>query len=358
MDKKPLRIGTRGSPLALAQAHETRVRLMAAHSLPEDAFAIEIISTSGDRIQDRPLSEAGGKGLFTKEIEDALLDGRIDIGVHSSKDMPTLLPEGLELSAFLPREDVRDVFIGREAKTILDLPLGARVGSSSLRRQALIRRLRPDLDVVTFRGNVQSRLRKLEEGVVGGTMLALAGLKRLGMEHVATEIMSEEIFPPAPGQGAICIEARRDDEKTIEFVSAIHDRNTGLALACERAFLAALDGSCRSPIAGHASVVGDLLHFEGLILTADGQRFHRVQREGVAAEAATIGIRHDIALDRQAGGRADRERPADIRRYSRIERLGEAQPLRAEVAERQHDAVGADLPAVGQREAQRGAAVG
>ncbi|TIX34252.1 MAG: hydroxymethylbilane synthase, partial [Mesorhizobium sp.] len=165
-----LKIGTRGSPLALAQAHETRTRLMAAHGLPEQAFEIVVISTSGDRIQDRPLSEAGGKGLFTKEIEEAMLAGRIDIAVHSSKDMPTLLPEGLEISAFLPREDARDAFIGKAAKTIAELPRGARVGSSSLRRQALIRRMRPDLEVVMFRGNVQTRLRKLDEGVADGTI--------------------------------------------------------------------------------------------------------------------------------------------------------------------------------------------
>ena len=175
MQTTVLRIGTRGSPLALAQAHETRARLMAAHDLPEEAFSIDAISTSGDRIQDRPLSEAGGKGLFTKEIEEALLAGRIDIAVHSSKDMPTVLPEGLELSAFLPREDPRDAFIGTSAKSIMELPEGATVGSSSLRRQALILRMRPDLKVVTFRGNVQTRLRKLHEGVADGTILALAG---------------------------------------------------------------------------------------------------------------------------------------------------------------------------------------
>ncbi|TIM60664.1 MAG: hydroxymethylbilane synthase, partial [Mesorhizobium sp.] len=174
-----LKIGTRGSPLALAQAHETRARLMQAHGLPEQAFEIVPISTSGDRIQDRPLSEAGGKGLFTKEIEEALLDRRIDIAVHSSKDMPTVLPNGLELSVFLPREDARDAFIGKTAKRIADLPHGVTIGSSSLRRQALLRRMRPDLNVVMFRGNVQTRLRKLDEGVAEGTILAYAGLKRL-----------------------------------------------------------------------------------------------------------------------------------------------------------------------------------
>ena len=177
-----LTIGTRGSPLALAQAAETRARLMLAHRLPEDAFAIEVFTTRGDVILDRPLSEVGGKGLFTKEIEEALLSGRIDVAVHSSKDMPTLLPEGLEISAFLPREDARDAFIGRNGGSLDDLPPGARIGSSSLRRAALIRRMRPDLEVIGFRGNVGTRLRKLEEGVADGTMLALAGLKRLGRD--------------------------------------------------------------------------------------------------------------------------------------------------------------------------------
>ncbi|MGC4024925.1 MAG: hydroxymethylbilane synthase [Mesorhizobium sp.] len=301
MDTKLLRIGTRGSPLALAQASETRARLMAAHGLPEEAFAIEVISTSGDRIQDRPLSEAGGKGLFTKEIEEALLDGRIDIAVHSSKDMPTMLPNRLELSALLPREDVRDVFVGRAAQRIADLPQGATVGSSSLRRQALIRRMRPDLNVIIFRGNVQTRLRKLEEGVADGTMLALAGLKRLGMDHVATEIMAEMEFPPAPGQGAICIESRVGDDRAKAMVAAIHDRDTGLALACERAFLAALDGSCRTPIAGHARIDGDALHFSGLILTPDGQRSHAIARVGHADEAATIGREAGEAIRAEAG---------------------------------------------------------
>lgn len=284
-----LRIGTRGSPLALAQAAETRARLMAAHGLPEEAFAIEVIQTSGDRIQDRPLSEAGGKGLFTKEIEEALLDGRIDIAVHSSKDMPTVLPDGLELSAFLPREDARDAFVGKAAARLADLPRGATVGSSSLRRQALIRRLRPDLQVVTFRGNVQTRLRKLEDGVADATILALAGLKRLGMADVATDIMDLGAFPPAPGQGAICIESRIGDGATSALVAAIHDTPTGQALACERAFLAALDGSCRTPIAGYATLDGERLAFAGMILTPDGSRSHRIERSGPAGEAAGIG---------------------------------------------------------------------
>lgn len=289
MQTTALRIGTRGSPLALAQAAEARARLMAAHGLPEEAFPIEVISTSGDRIQDRPLSEAGGKGLFTKEIEEALLAGRIDIAVHSSKDMPTLLPGGLELSAFLPREDVRDAFIGSAAPTLGGLPRGATVGSSSLRRQALIRRLRPDLKVVMFRGNVQTRLRKLEEGVAHATILANAGLRRLRLEHVVTDLMSERDFPPAPGQGAICIESRIGDERALDLLAAIHDTPTGAALACERAFLAALDGSCRTPIAGHATIEGDALSFRGMILVPDGTRVHEIAASGSAKEAARIG---------------------------------------------------------------------
>lgn len=301
MQTTVLRIGSRGSPLALAQAHETRARLMAAHDLPEDAFAIEVITTSGDRIQDRPLSEAGGKGLFTKEIEDALLAGRIDIAVHSSKDMPTVLPEGLELSAFLPREDARDAFIGVAAKSIMDLPQGATVGSSSLRRQALILRMRPDLKVVTFRGNVQTRLRKLHDGIADGTILALAGLKRLGLQSIATDLMPLEKFPPAPGQGAICIESRIGDARVEGMLAAINHLPTAQALACERAFLAALDGSCRTPIAGHATIDGDRLSFSGVIISPDGRQSHNVSSDGLVADAAAIGKAAGEKLRRNAG---------------------------------------------------------
>ena len=301
MQTTALKIGTRGSPLALAQASETRARLMTAHGLSEEAFEIEVISTSGDRIQDRPLSEAGGKGLFTKEIEDALLAGRIDIAVHSSKDMPTQLPEGLELSAFLPREDARDAFIGKVARSIAEMPDGAVIGSSSLRRQALIRRMRPDLKVVMFRGNVQTRLAKLESGVAGGTILAMAGLKRLGLDHVVTDLMSLKDFPPAPGQGAICIETRIGDVKIEEALAGIHHAPTGYALACERAFLAALDGSCRTPIAGYASVDGDFIAFNGLILSPDGRQAHQISEEGRAADAAAIGRAAGEKIRAQAG---------------------------------------------------------
>lgn len=296
-----LKIGTRASPLAMAQAHEARDRLMAAHGLGAESFEIVPITTTGDAIQDRPLSEAGGKGLFTKELEDALYDGRIDIAVHSSKDMPTLLPPGLVLSTFLPREDVRDSFISLSAPSIMDLPQGVKFGSSSLRRQALIRRMRPDIDVVMFRGNVQSRLRKLEEGIVSGTMLALAGLRRLKMEHIATDIMPVDSFPPAPGQGAISIEHRANDAQVARMLAPIHDEATGQALACERAFLAALDGSCRTPIGGHAVVENGSLRFRGLIITPDGTLWHEIGAEGRVEDAAAIGAKAGADVREKAG---------------------------------------------------------
>ena len=301
MQTEVLRIGTRGSPLALAQARETRTRLMAAHDLPEEAFPISVISTSGDRIQDRPLAEVGGKGLFTKEIEDALIDRRIDIAVHSAKDMPTLLPQGLVLSCVLEREDVRDAFIGRAAKTLEALPHGAIVGSSSLRRQALVRRLRPDLVVDMFRGNVQTRLRKLDEGIADATLLACAGLSRLGLLATATEILDAETFPPAPGQGAICIEQRDDDDRARKILEPINHDATVTALDCERAFLSALDGSCRTPIAGLARLDGETLTFKGLILTPDGCVEHSVEEGGPTSQAAAIGRRAGERVRATAG---------------------------------------------------------
>uniref|UniRef100_UPI003BAACE45 hydroxymethylbilane synthase n=1 Tax=Stappia sp. TaxID=1870903 RepID=UPI003BAACE45 len=295
-----LRIGTRGSALALAQAHETRARLMAAHDLPEAAFEVIVIKTSGDRIQDRPLSEVGGKGLFTKEIEAAMVAGEIDIAVHSSKDMPTVLPEGLEIVTFLPREDVRDAFISPKAKTLADLPHGAVVGSSSLRRQAMIKRMRPDIEVVTYRGNVQTRLKKLADGVVDATLLAYAGLRRLDMADVVTSVIEPEDFLPAVGQGAICIEARGDDSAARALLDPIHDRATEICLAAERAFLTVLDGSCRTPIGGLATIDGDRLDFRGLILTPDGQTVHETSRSGALSDAAEMG--RDAGLDLRARG--------------------------------------------------------
>ncbi len=301
MQTKPFRIGTRGSPLALAQAHETRKRLMEAHGLPEEMFEIVILSTQGDRIQDRALAAIGGKGLFTAELEEQLADGRLDLAVHSSKDMPTLLPQGLYISAFLPREDVRDAFVGKTAPTLMDLPSGAVVGSASLRRQALIRRLRPDLHVTIFRGQVDTRLRKLAEGEADATLLAMAGLNRLGKADVATEVLDPESFPPAPAQGAICIESRLGDKRTDDLISAINDPVTWTAVSCERGFLATLDGSCRTPIAGLAKVEDGHISFHGMILTPDGSRFHEIRAEGKANEAAAIGRTAGETIRSRAG---------------------------------------------------------
>ncbi len=289
MQTKPFRIGTRGSPLALAQAHETRDRLMAAHGLPEEMFEIVVLSTQGDRVQDRALSEIGGKGLFTFELEEQLCDGRLDFAVHSSKDMPTVLPDGLYLSAFLPREDVRDAFIGKAAPKLMEMPEGAMIGSASLRRQALIRKLRPDLNVKIFRGAVATRLRKLDEGEADATLLAYAGLRRLGMEDVPTEVLDPEIFPPAPAQGAIGIESRIGDKRTDDLLSAINDQPTFEAVACERGFLGTLDGSCRTPIAGRAISENGLIHFKGMILSPDGTQFHEVEIDGKASDADSLG---------------------------------------------------------------------
>ncbi|HEV7323023.1 MAG TPA: hydroxymethylbilane synthase [Ensifer sp.] len=301
MQTKPFRIGTRGSPLALAQAHETRDRLAAVHGLAPEMFEVVVLSTKGDRITDRSLAEIGGKGLFTEEIEQQLLSGELDFAVHSSKDMPTKLPDGLCLSAFLPREDVRDAFIGRTAPKLTELPDGVTVGSSSLRRQALIRRLRPDINVITYRGQVETRLRKLAEGQVDATLLAYAGLKRLGMTDVPTELLDPEEFPPAPAQGAICIESRIGDRRINDLLAAIDDPRTHEAVACERGFLATLDGSCRTPIAGLATSDGTHLRFSGMILTPDGRTHHRVAIEGKAADAQALGQQAGEEIRAKAG---------------------------------------------------------
>jgi hydroxymethylbilane synthase len=282
-------IGTRGSPLALVQAHEVRARLAAAHGVAPEQFAIRVIKTSGDAIQDRPLYEAGGKGLFTKEIELALLVGEIDLAVHSAKDVPTFLPDGLWLSSWLPREDPRDVFMSFKSRTLAGLPAGASVGSSSPRRRALVARLRPDVRLVSVRGNVETRLRKLESGEADATILALAGLKRLGLEGKATAIFDPHEFLPAAGQGAIAIETRRDDERVNALVAAIDDKDTEVAVAAERGFLALLDGSCRTPIAAHCIVEGDRIRFRGLIISPDGREAFEAAREGARNEAAILG---------------------------------------------------------------------
>jgi len=295
-----LRIGSRGSPLALVQAREVQSRLAAACGLPAERIEIKTIRTSGDLIQGS-LAEAGGKGLFTKEIEEALLAGAIDLAVHSSKDMPIVLPAGLVLSAFLPREDARDVFVGRKAKMLQDLPNGAVVGTASPRRQALVKRLRPDLAIVPLRGNVETRLRKIEAGDADATVLALAGLKRLGLAAAASAIFDIEEFLPAVGQGAIGIETRADDSRTHALVAAIDDPDTATALAAERAFLAVLDGTCRTPIAGHAQVSGGTVRFRGLIAKIDGSAALEVSREGRRADAAALGADAGRELKGRAG---------------------------------------------------------
>jgi hydroxymethylbilane synthase len=296
-----LRIGTRGSPLALVQARTVRARLAAALGVSEDAIEMSIIRTSGDAIQDRPLAEVGGKGLFTKEIEEALLDGRIDLAVHSAKDMPTVLPAGLILTACLEREDPRDVFISLKAPSLAELPQAATLGTASLRRQAIAKRARPDLRVVPLRGNVETRLRKLADGEVDATILALAGLKRLGLEAHATKIMSQDEFLPAVGQGAIGLEARENDARTREILARIDHAETSTALAAERAFLAELDGSCKTPIAGYATLSGDALHFRGLIARPDGAAAHDIAGTGNRKDAIKIGAEAGHELKRVAG---------------------------------------------------------
>lgn len=289
MTTKILRIGTRGSPLALAQTKQVRALLAEALGAPQESLSIEIIRTSGDAIQDRPLSESGGKGLFTRELDNALIDGAIDLAVHSSKDLPTHLPPEIAVAGYLPREDVRDAWIGHNGATLDSLPKGAVVGTASLRRGAQVRRLRPDLTVTLLRGNVETRLRKVESGEVDGTLLALAGLKRLGLEAHATAILSTEDFLPAAGQGAIAITKRVGDVRVRDALASIVDAATGQALAAERAFLTVLDGSCRTPIAAHAKLEGGELAFRGLVLRPDGSEAFEASRRGPAIDAALIG---------------------------------------------------------------------
>lgn len=300
-DESPMRIGTRGSPLALLQAQETRQRLMDMHGLDQSFFEIIVIKTSGDRIQDRPLREVGGKGLFTKEIEEALLDGRIDIAVHSMKDMPVDQPDGLILDCYLPREDVRDAFLSPVADNLSELLPGASVGTSSLRRKAQILYRRPDLQVVEFRGNVQTRLRKLEEGVAACTFLAMAGLNRLGLEEVANGPISVNQMLPAVAQGAIGIERRLDDDTMHEMLVPLHDFPTGHRITAERAFLRELEGSCQTPIAGLAELSGDSLRLRGEILRPDGSECLTHEVTGHVDEAEDLGIALAKVLLTEAG---------------------------------------------------------
>ena len=285
----PFRIGTRGSPLALAQAHETRDRLGATFSLPQEAFEIVVIKVTGDAVQDQPLKEIGGKGLFTREIEDALLEGSIDIAVHSMKDMPVEQPEGLILDTYLPREDVRDAFVSLGGGVLAGLALGAVVGTSSLRRKAQLLARRPDLQIVEFRGNVQTRLRKLSEGVAEATFLAMAGLNRLGMADVPRQPIEPEDILPAVAQGVIGIERRLTDSRAAGMLEAIHHSPTGQRLAAERAFLAALDGSCQTPIAGLAELNGGNLRLRGEILRVDGSEVISDDQTAALEDGAALG---------------------------------------------------------------------
>lgn len=312
----PVIIGTRGSPLALAQAHETRKRLLAAHGvervaeehgaenggvLTEDDIKIEVISTAGDRIQDKALRDFGGKGLFTKEIEEALADGRIDLAVHSMKDVQTQLPEGLHIAATLPREDVRDAFISPKAARLEELAAGAVVGTASLRRQAQVKLKRPDLEVVTFRGSVQTRLEKLERGEVDATFLAVAGLNRLGLTDVVTSRIEPDVMLPAVAQGAIGIECRMGDARVEALLQPLNCAETALRVGAERAFLARLDGSCRTPIAALARLEAGQMTLEGQILAPDGSRAFYDQVSGDAADGAALGVELAERLIEAAG---------------------------------------------------------
>jgi hydroxymethylbilane synthase len=297
-------LGTRGSPLALAQANETRRRLSEAHGWAIELIALKVIRTTGDAILDRPLAEAGGKGLFTKEIDIALMAGEIDGAVHSAKDVPTLLAEGVVLAGFLPREDPRDALVSAFADTIEGLPRGASLGAASLRRQAQALRLRPDLKPVLLRGNVETRLRKAELGVVGATLLAMAGLKRLGLVDRARAPLDLDAFLPAPGQGAIALTARSGDARAHAAMAAIADADTFAALAAERAFLAELEGSCRTPIAALAQLENGRLAFKGHVLRTDGSERFEIEAEGSPDQAERLG--------REAGRELGRRLPEGV----------------------------------------------
>jgi hydroxymethylbilane synthase len=299
--ERPLRIGTRGSPLAMAQAIETRARLAAAFEIPQAAFEIVVIKVTGDMVQDRPLKEIGGKGLFTREIEEDLLAAKIDIAVHSMKDMPTIQPGGLLLDTFLPREDPRDAFVAPLLSALDQLEEGAVVGTSSLRRRAQLLSRRPDLNVVEFRGNVQTRLKKLADGVAECTFLAMAGLNRLGMADVPATPIEDTDMLPAVAQGAIGIERRAGDANTEALLAAIHDTPTGHRLTAERAFLLTLDGSCETPIAGLATLDGDTLHLRGEVLRPDGSEVITGSRKGPVSDGGQMGVDLAQELLKQAG---------------------------------------------------------
>jgi hydroxymethylbilane synthase len=301
--KTALTIGTRGSPLALAQAGEVEARLRAAHPAlgREGAIARSVIKTTGDKVLDRPLYEMGGKGLFTKEIEEALLDGRIDLAVHSVKDLPAFLPPGLAVVCILPREDPRDVLVSAKARSIAELLRGARIGTSSPRRQAQILALRPDLEIVGLRGNVETRLRKIRDGEADATLLALAGLRRLGLEAEATAVLDSSEFLPAVGQGALGIECRADDARVRDLLAPLNDPESAASVAAERALLAALEGSCRTPIAGLAEISGGEIALRALIASPDGRSVLRTERRGAVKDAARLGADAGAELRARAG---------------------------------------------------------
>lgn len=295
------RIGTRGSPLALWQARTVRDRLRGAHGMPQDAVEIVDVKTTGDKIVDRRLAEIGGKGLFTKELEVALADGHVDCAVHSLKDVPTFPPDGLELAAFLEREDPRDSLVARHGACLDDLPAGAVVGTASLRREAMVRGLRPDLDIVLLRGNVGTRLQKVTDGAIDAAILATAGLKRLGLADRISQILETEIFVPAVGQGIVAVQVRANDERARRLVSAINNRDSERAARTERAFLARLDGSCTSPIGGHARVFDNRIAFAGRLMTADGAESASATTEGTADNPEALGKDAAEAILSKAG---------------------------------------------------------
>jgi len=284
-----LRIGTRGSPLALVQARMVRERLAAAAGLEERAIELVVIRTTGDTIQDRPLAEEGGKGLFTKEIEEALLNGGVDLAVHSAKDMPTVLPDGLVLAACLEREDPRDVFISRKARSLSDLARGASLGTASLRRQAIAKRARPDLRVLPLRGNVETRLRKLDQGEFAAVLLATAGLERLGLGDRISERLAPDQMLPAVGQGVIGIECQEIDSRVCSLLAPLDHPATRHRLDAERAFAARLGGGCQSPIAGFAMLAGERIELRGLVGMPDGSRVIADRIAGPAGDSAMLG---------------------------------------------------------------------
>jgi len=300
---RPLRIGTRASALALYQAGLVRDRLRTAHAELAAEGAVELvpIRTTGDRVQNRLLAEIGGKGLFTKEIEEALLGGHIDLAVHSLKDMETRLAAGLEIGCVLPRDDPRDVLVSRDGMPLAELPAGARIGTASLRRTAQLLRLRPDLSIAPIRGNVDTRLNKLAAGEVDALVLALCGLERLGKADVATEILPPERMLPAVGQGALAIECRAGDTEVRALLAPLHDGPSAACVAAERAMLAALDGSCRTPIGGLATITGGRLSLEALLLSKDGKAERRGHSDGAIADAVELGTELGMRLRHGAG---------------------------------------------------------